>query len=88
MDKRRLPIMLLAFMVLVVGCSSQNIKPSAPIDQILDSNEKIVVVDEPFEIILKISAWTDDYLKENVILITLHDEPYSKYSSPFGGDIL
>ena len=88
MDKRILPILLLTFMVLVVGCNGQDIKPSASIEQTVDSNEKIVVVNEPFEIILKISAWRDDYLKENAILITLYDKPYSKYSSPFGGKML
>ena len=52
MDTRILPVVILAFIILVVGCSGRNIKPSAPIEQTVDFNEKIVVVDEPFEMIL------------------------------------
>ncbi len=87
-QRKYLLIALIVTIALMTGCSDTSTKVSAPIEIFTDSGEKFVTVGNQIEINFKISALKDGYLNENIILVTLHDAPHSKYSSPFDGNML
>lgn len=82
---------LLVLAVLIAGCVTQidnGGKPSAPINQDFDSDDKLLLVGDSFDVTLTISA-RDDYLQKNVIVSSIYDKIHSeRYESPFDGNIL
>ena len=92
MKSKFIILFILIFVVFLFGCVAQvnnglAEKPSAPINQNFDFDNKLPLVGDIFDITLTISA-REEYLNENVIVSLLYDKIHSQYESPFDGDIL
>ena len=83
-------ICALVLAVVLFGCKQINNsggKILAPINQNFDSADKLVLLEDTFDITLTISS-TENYLTQNVIVNSLYDKIHSQYESPFDGNIL
>ena len=92
MKSKSIILFILILSALSFGCVVQlnddlSGKPSAPINQNFDFDNKLLLVGDTFDINLTISAG-EEYLKENVIVSLLYDKLHSQYESPFDGEIL